>query len=145
GYMYRYNPGFNFLRELVAANALGPIYNISASMCTDLTEAKRQDLVFHQGGLMLELGCHLIDMIVLLLGEPRKVSAFLRQDTGISDGLNDNTLAVLEYDNALVTVESTAREPNAFASRRFKTVGTNGVFTLMPIEPPAGTLSLRAD
>ncbi|MBX3177389.1 MAG: Gfo/Idh/MocA family oxidoreductase [Candidatus Hydrogenedentes bacterium] len=145
GYMYRYNPGFDFLRKLVKEGMLGDIYSIHASMCTDLSPAKRQELLFHPGGLMLELGCHLIDMIVLLMGEPSKVTSFLRHDTGIDDTLNDNTLAVLEYDNALVTVESGAREPNAFASRRFRVVGTEGSFTLMPLEPPAGTLSLRRD
>lgn len=143
GYMYRYNPGFDFMRKLVKEGALGDVYSIHASMCTDLSPGARRNLVFHQGGLMLELGCHLIDMVVLLLGEPDKVTPFLRHDTGIDDTLADNTLAVLEYENAMVTVETGAREPHAFAGRRFKTAGTGGVFTLLPIEPPAGTLRLR--
>ena len=143
GYMYRYNPGFDFLRQLMKEGALGHVYSIHASMCTDLSAAKRQELIFHKGGLMLELGCHLIDMIVLLLGEPKNVTPFLRHDTGIEDTLADNTLAVLEYDDAMVTVETGAREPNAFRGRRFKVAGTEGAFTLTPLEPPAGTLSLR--
>lgn len=143
GYMYRYNPGFNFLRKMLAEGALGDVYSIHASMCTDLSADKRQELLFHPGGLMLELGCHLIDMIVLLLGEPKKVTSFLRHDTGIDDSLADNTLAILEYDRAVVTVESGARDPNAFAGRRFKVAGTDGAFTLSPLEPPAGQLSLR--
>jgi len=143
GYMYRYNPGFDFLRKLISEEALGEVYSIHASMCTDLSADKRQELLFHPGGLMMELGCHLIDMIVLLLGEPDKVTSFLRHDTDIDDTLADNTLAILEYDRAMVTVESGAREPNAFAGRRFKVAGTRGAFTLLPLEPPTGTLSLR--
>lgn len=143
GYMYRYNPGFDFMRALVRDGVLGHVYSIHASMCTDLSPEQRQKLLFHKGGLMLELGCHLIDMVVLLLGEPKSVTPFLRQDTGIADTLNDNTLAVLEYDNTMVTVETGAREPNAFRGRRFKVTGTDGSFTLNPLEPPAGLLSLR--
>jgi predicted dehydrogenase len=145
GYMYRYNPGFDFARKLLAEGTLGHIYSIHASMCTDLSAEKRKQLAFHPGGLMLELGCHLIDMIVLLMGEPRKVTSFLRHDTGMDDTLADNTLAVLEYEQAMVTVESGAREPNASSGRRFKITGTDGTFTLLPLEPPAGTLSLRRD
>jgi len=143
GYMFRYNPGFDFIRKMVAEGALGDVYSIHASMCTDLSPAKRAELTFHPGGIMLELGCHLIDMIVLLMGAPEKVTAFLRQDTRIGDGLNDNALAVMEFDKAIATVETAAREPNAFAGRRFRIVGTNGTITLSPLEPPAIQLSLR--
>lgn len=143
GYMFRYNPGFDFIREMVSEGALGDIYSIHASMCTDLSPAIRDRINLHPGGIMLELGCHLIDMIVLLLGEPAKVTPFLRHDTRVDDSLNDNALAVLEFKNAMATVETAAREPNAFAGRRFKIVGTNGSITLSPLEPPAATLSLR--
>lgn len=145
GYMYRYNPGFNFIRQMKTEGALGHVHSIHASMCTDLSAEKRQELLFHPGGIMLELGCHLIDMIVLLLGEPHKVSAFIRHDTDIDDTLNDNMVAVLEFEKALATVEITAKEPNAFASRRFKIAGTEGAITLCPLEPPAAQLSLRND
>lgn len=143
GYMYRYNPGFDFIRKMVSDGALGEIYSIHASMCTDLPQANRDRVNIHPGGLMLELGCHLIDMIVLLLGEPEKVTAFLRHDTPMADTLMDNTLAVLEFKKAMATVETAAKEPNAFAGRRFKVVGTEGAITLLPLEPPAAQLSLR--
>ena len=143
GYMFRYNPAFDFVRDMVAKGALGDIYSIHASMCTDLSQSVRDRINFHPGGIMLELGCHLIDMIVLIMGEPKKVTPFLRHDTRIDDGLNDNALAVLEFDKAMVTVETAAREANAFAGRRFKIVGTNGSITLSPLEPPSVTLSLR--
>jgi predicted dehydrogenase len=143
GYMFRYNPAFDFLRTMVSEGALGEIYSIHASMCTDLPPSIRERINLHPGGIMLELGCHLIDMIVLIMGEPRKVTPFLREDTRMGDGLSDNALAVLEYDQAMATVETAAREPNAFAGRRFKIVGTQGSITLSPLEPPQVTLSLR--
>lgn len=143
GYMYRYNPGFDFIRRMVAENALGNVYAIHASMCTDLTPKKRDGINIHPGGIMPELGCHLIDIIVLLLGEPKSVTSFIRHDTDVNDTLADNTLAVLEYDQAMVTVACSAREPHAGGERRFKVVGSDGSITLEPLEPPRARLALR--
>ena len=143
GYMFRYNPGFDLIRRAVKEGWLGHVYSISASMCTDLDERKRARIAEFKGGLMFELGCHLIDMIVLLLGAPAKVTSFIRHDGPQDDSLADNTLAVLEYPNAMVTVESAAMEREAFATRRFKIAGTNGTIILNPLEPPEATLTLR--
>lgn len=142
GYMFRYNPGFDFVRRASKENWLGDIYSISASMCTDLDDTKRQRIAQFRGGAMFELGCHLIDMIVLLLGAPTKVTPYLRHDGSQDDKLADNALAVLEYPRALVTVETAAMEPGAFATRRFKIAGTNGSIVLNPLEPPAARLTL---
>ena len=143
GYMYRYNPGFDFIRKLHGEGVLGDVFTIHATMCTDLPQSNRDRINFHKGGAMLELGCHLIDMIVLLLGEPKKVTSFLRHDNANDDNLSDNTLAVLEYDKAMVTVDISVQEPYSGAGRRFKITGTKGAVTLMPLEPPAAQLSLR--
>lgn len=143
GYMFRYNPGFDFIRAMVAEGALGHVHAIHASMSTDLSPEKRATINIHPGGAMLELGCHLIDMIVLLLGAPKAVTPFLRHDTDIDDTLADNTFAVLEYDRAMATVEVNAREPHAGGGRRFKVVGANGSITLEPLEPARARLALR--
>ena len=143
GYMYRYNPGFDLIRRAVNEGWLGQVFSINASMCTDLSKDKRTSIAFHPGGVMLELGCHLIDMIVLLLGRPNKVTSFIRHDSPIEDNLADNTLAVFEYDRAMVKVESNAQETAAFRDRRFKVVGTEGSIILSPLEPPVATLAFR--
>jgi predicted dehydrogenase len=136
GYMFRYNPGFDLIRKACAEGALGEIHSIQASMCTDLSEEKRSRIAHHPGGILLELGCHLIDMIHLILGEPKKVTSFLRHDTAIEDELNDNSVAVLEYENALAVVECNAFEKSAFSTRRFKVVGNKASLVLSPLEPP---------
>ena len=145
GYMFRYNPGFDLMRRAVKEGWLGEVYAIHASMCTDLNSEKRKRIAAFPGGIMLELGCHLIDMVHVLMGAPTNVTPFVRHDGPLSDGLADNTLAVLEYPKALVSIESAVMEPNAFPSRRFKVAGTNGSFILSPLEPPSGRLSLRRD
>lgn len=143
GYMFRYNPGFDFVRKMVAEGALGHVHSIQASMSTYLSPEKRAGINIHPGGAMLELGCHLIDMIVLILGDPKTVTPFIRHDTDIDDTLADNTLAVLEYDRAMATVEVSAREPHAGGGRRFKVVGSKGSITLEPLEAPRARLALQ--
>ncbi|MDX9971699.1 MAG: Gfo/Idh/MocA family oxidoreductase [FCB group bacterium] len=144
GYMFRYNPGFDLIRKAVTEGWLGDVYAINASMCTDLDPPKRQWASHHPGGMMLELGCHLIDMTVLLLGTPKKVTSYLQHVSKThNDTLADNTLAVLEYDNALVSIASAAMEPQAFPKRHFKIAGTQGCILLQPLEPPSVHLSLR--
>lgn len=145
GYMFRYNPGFDLIRQAVAEGWLGRIYSIDACMSTDLTPEKRLGFAHHPGGAMLELGCHLIDMIVLLLGRPEKVASFLRRDSPADDELSDNTLAVLEYADAMVQVESTAQEFQPFPERRFKIVGSAGSIVLNPLEPPSVRVALREE
>lgn len=143
GYMFRYNPGFDFIRRAAREGWLGRIYSIHASICTDLDAAKRERIAQYPGGLMFELGCHLLDMIVLLLGAPAKVTPFIRHDAAYADTLADNTLAVLEYPHAIATVESAAMEPQAFATRRFKVAGDKGSIVLNPLESPSARLALR--
>ena len=142
GYMFRYNPGFDFVRRAVREGWLGDVYSVHASMCTGLGPEKRRRMAFHPGGIMLELGCHLTDMIVLLLGEPLKVTSFLRHDGAAPDGLADNTLAVYEHERAMAVVETSALEKDAFPARRFKVAGTKGTIILSPLEPPAAQFCL---
>lgn len=143
GYMFRYNPGFDFVRRAAKEGWLGEVYSISASICTDLDAEKRARIGTFSGGIMFELGCHLIDMAVLLLGAPNKVTSFVRHDGPQQDPLADNALAVLEYPRAMVHIESAAMEFNAFPARRFKIAGTKGSIVLNPLEPPAAQLRLR--
>jgi len=143
GYMFRYNPGFDLVRRAVWEGWLGNVYNIYATMNKDLPEKRRREFAFHSGGMMLELGCHLIDMIVLLMGEPNRVISFLRSDGGFDDGLSDNTVAILEFEKALATVEVGAMEPEAEVARRFKVTGDRGSVFMEPMEPPCVRMCLR--
>jgi predicted dehydrogenase len=143
GYMFRYNPGFDLIRRAVTERWLGDVYYIYASMCTDYGPDKRTSVASYPGGIMLVLGCHLIDMIVLLLGTPSEVTPFLRHDADADDSLMDNTLAVLECADAMAVVETAVMEPAPFPARRFKVCGTEGSITLEPLEPPIARISLR--
>lgn len=142
GYMYRYNPAVELLGEFVQQGWLGEIFEIHAVMSKVVDEAARHDLTRFQGGMMFELGCHLIDLVHGVLGAPSQVRAFSRHSAAIDDGLQDNMLAVLEYPNALATVKTTALEVEGFARRHFVVCGTEGTFHIQPLDNPAARIAL---
>lgn len=143
GYMFRYNPGFHRIRQAVVGGLLGRIHRVHGCISTDLRPDARRRVSFHPGGMMLELGCHLIDILVLLMGRPERVTSFLRHDGGANDDLADNTLAVFEFESALATIETACIETEPFPRREFTVVGDQGTLALQPLEPPALRLCLR--
>ena len=148
GYMFRYNPGFEFIFDRVKDGFLGNIFAVRGRMSTGISQENRVALGEYQGGILFELLCHLIDIVVFLLGRPTKVTSFLRNDLGTTPQFADNTLAVFEYDNAMAHLESAAMEVSAFPSRRFEVYGTKGSVILEPFEraeKPSVRLCLDSD
>jgi predicted dehydrogenase len=140
GYMFRYSPGFIRVAELARSGQLGEIFEIRAHMSTNVNLAERTLQSRHLGGILYDLGGHMFDQIVWLLGKPARVSAFLRNDaTPELPMYSDNTLAVLEFPSALATVDIAAMEPRPTA-RRFEVYGTRGSAILEPFDP---SLTLR--
>ncbi|MFN9286717.1 MAG: Gfo/Idh/MocA family oxidoreductase, partial [Planctomyces sp.] len=80
-------------------------------------EADRVELYEFIGGMMFELGCHILDLVVGILGEPAAVTPYIRHSASHSDNLNDNMLAVLQYAQATATVRTTALEVDGFRRR----------------------------
>jgi len=146
GYMWRYHPGAQAALEAARKGWLGDVYLFRGiiSWGSDITAAARQALALFPGGLMFELGCHLIDRMVDLLGRPSKVSPFLRHDSSLQDGLADNALAVFEYDRVLAEIYSSALQPFGGSHRLLQIQGTNGTVTLQPIEPPSLVIDLKS-
>ena len=84
---------------------------------------------------MFDLGGHVLDQIVWLLGRPDKVSSFLRNDGSQIPGFADNTLAVFEFQRAMAIIDIAAMESRPMA-RRFEVYGSNGsAIILEPFEP----------
>ena len=138
GYMYRYNPGMVLLKDLLAKGWLGEPFEIQTVMGKRSGAAARKGWEgFSGGGMMFELGCHLIDTIVKILGRPPKVDAYQRHSSPIPDELNDNSLAVFAYPKALVTVRSSVNEVSGFDRRHFVLCGTKGTVHIQPIDSPS--------
>jgi len=135
GYMFRYQNGFCQIAEWVHDGLLGDIYCTRAHMSTSVDPSSRGALAVHQGGIFFDLGGHMLDQVVYLMGRPTRTTSFLRTD-GAGPACTDNTLGVLEFERGLAFVDIAAMEPKPMA-RRFEVYGTKGSAILLdPFEPP---------
>ncbi len=137
GYMYRYNPAVVMLRSFLNKGWLGEPFEIHAVMSKSIGGEKRRRLAAFEGGMMFELGCHLVDLVVGVLGRPEQVTAFRQHTSPRDDGLWDNMLAVLAYPGALATVKSSANEIEGFARRHFVVCGSEGTCHIQPLDRPS--------
>lgn len=142
GYMFRYNPGVVLLRDLLQKGWLGDIFEVHAVMSKVIDPQSRRGLAEYPGGIMFELGGHIMDLVIGVLGRPDKVTGFNRHSSSIDDGLVDNMLAVLEYPRATATVKSSAEEVEGFARRQLTVCGTEGTLHIQPLDAPAVRLAL---
>ena len=135
GYMLRYHSAFKQIDTWVKAGFLGDVFSVRAHMSTDVDADSRSRVSTHKGGIFFDLGGHMLDQVVWLLGRPVKVTAFLRNDTGLVPQFKDNTLGVFEFDNAIAFIDIAAMEPRPMA-RRFEVHGTQGSAIIVePFEP----------
>ncbi len=136
GYMYRYNPAVLKCLEHIKSGDLGEIYSINAEMSTYHPLDSKRWLKNFGGGIMYILGSHLVDLIVYIMGEPERITSYLKH-TGL-DGIDfaDNNLAVLEYEKALVRIFVSSVEVNGFGRRQFMVSGSKGTVNICPMERP---------
>ncbi len=133
GYMFRSNPAMNWICE--HRERLGEIFEIQANMSHDYGGEEYQKYIgSFPGGIMFNLGCHLIDFVVALMGRPAEVTPFLKSAPGDSDHIKNNCSVVLEYPQAVVTLRACSREIDGFGRRRLKICGTRGSVELCPLE-----------
>jgi len=143
GYMFRNNPAFQFCFRAVREGWLGDVFEVHAVISKKDPVSQRRRLTEFAGGTMFELGCHVIDAVVAVLGKPERVTPFLRRTRPDLDNLADNTLAVLEYPQATCTVRSSLVEVEGGQRRQFVVCGDQGTIDIRPLEPPALRLALQ--
>ena len=142
GYMWRQHPGFQAISEAARKGWLGEVFMVRGFISNRLAPARRLEWGEFPGGSMFELGSHLVDATVRLLGKPKSVTPFLRHHGRFEDSLTDNNLAVLEYDRAHALLVNTALQAGSAPPRSFEVLGTKGTALLQPLEPPTLTLEL---
>ncbi len=142
GYMYRYNPAVVLLRDFLKKGWLGEVFEAHAVMSKVIDPAQRRRLAEYRGGMMFELGCHVLDLVVAVLGKPSAVAPFNLHSARSDDALLDNMLAVLTYPRATATVKASALEVEGFDRRHLVVCGTEGTFHIQPLDNPAARLSL---
>jgi predicted dehydrogenase len=145
GYMYRYSPAVVLLRKFLKEGWLGEIFEVHTVMSKVVPPADRKELAEFRGGIMFELGCHVIDLVVGVLGKPEQVHPYPRTSGAHGDSLADNMLAVLEYPKATATVKSAALEVDGGSRRHFVACGSLGTFHIQPLDAPNVRLTLDRD
>ncbi len=144
GYMYRHNPAFRFCFQAADQGWLGKIFAVHGVMAKQSSVVERNRNLPYRGGMMFELGCHLIDALVRVLGKADSVAPFARNIRRDLDRLPDNQLAVFEYPSALATIRVSVTEVDGARRRQFVVCGTNGTIEIRPLEPPELTLTLNS-
>ena len=134
GYMYRYNPLVRDLLAKVRAGELGDIISVEAQMNCHHQPKYREWLNELPAGMMFFLGCHLVDLVMLLQGEPDNIIPLNRR-TG-TDGVDspDFGMAVMEYKRGVSFIKTTDIERGGYLRRQLVVTGTKGTVELKPIE-----------
>jgi predicted dehydrogenase len=141
GYMWRYHPGINAAIEAARQGWLGQVFLLRASMSNQVAADRRAQWGEFPGGVMFELGGHVIDPMIRLMGKPTKVTSALRTD-GQPDSLRDNCVAVMEWGKAMGIVHASTLQANSSKYRAWEVYGTNGSALVNPIEPPSMVIDL---
>ena len=144
GYMFRYNPGFQFIFNSIKNGLLGDVFEVDGVISKKIGDGTRRQLAEYAGGTMFELGCHLIDSLHVAMGTPDRVTAFPRTTYPDKDALVDNMLAVFDYPKATATIRSAMMEVAGIRRRQFIVVGSEGTIILRPLEKPVLELTLES-
>jgi predicted dehydrogenase len=135
GYMFRGNPAMQWCLKAVRNGWLGEIFEVQGSMSHNYGGDVYQEYLGNfQGGIMFNLGCHLIDLIIAMLGRPEKITPFLKSAPGYPDEIKNNCLTILEYAHATVSLRACSLEADGVNRRRFKVCGTKGSIEICPLE-----------
>src|SRR5712691_2378798 len=142
GYMFRYNPAVLMLREFLKNGWLGEPFEVHTVMSKVVPPSDRRTLAEYPGGIMFELGCHVIDLVVSVLGKPDSVKSFARKVGPQDDRLLDNMLAVFGYPRAIASVKAGAVEIDGGERRHIVVCGSEGTFHIQPLDAPSVRFTL---
>ncbi len=148
GYMLRYHDAFQQVADWARGGFLGQLFALRAHMTTNIPVSSpsrlntRTEIARHRGGILYDLGGHMLDQVVWMLGRPRHVTAFLRNDaTPELPNFVDNALGVFEFERALAFVDIAAMGARPM-QRRFEVHGTEGTAILLEPFEPGGAIRL---
>lgn len=134
GYMYRYTPAIQLCLRAVHEGWLGRVFEVHCVMSRMDGMDYRKWLSQFQAGAYYIFGCHLIDLVVSMLGKPDRVTPYLRRTWPEKDNVVDNGLAVMEYPYATATVRAAVVEVEGFRRRQLVVCGDKGTFDIRPLE-----------
>lgn len=136
-YMYRYNPAVIKLKEDIKAGKLGDIISAEGEMDCRHALPKRNWLKAYPGGMLYFLGCHMVDLVYSIMGDPEEIIPLSCSSGLEGTDAKDFGMAVFKYKNGVSVAKSTAVEDGGYERRHLLVVGTKGTVELRPIETGA--------
>lgn len=161
----RWDSDFLTLRSLIDSGSLGKLHRLESRMETLRERAKiswrDSPCPEHLGGVLLDLGSHLVDQALEVMGPVCYVSAHARSIRSIGIADDDMQMVLTHESGAISTL--TASKAAAFSGPRFTVLGTHGAVRIdaldsqeselragkMPgsdnwgVEPPSAFATLR--
>lgn len=146
GYMFRVNPAVKFCQKAVAEKWIGDVNFVEADMNHNYGSKQYEPYIkSFKGGVLYNLGCHLVDFILPMFGDvvPCQAHAVLQTSAAsTTPGTLSNTAALLAWKQGMALVRSCSKAPGG--QRRLRIDGTKGCIDLCPIERFDGkNLTLR--
>jgi predicted dehydrogenase len=124
----RWDSDFLTLRSLIDSGSLGKLYRFESRMETLRERAKASwrdsPLPEHLGGVLLDLGSHLVDQALEIMGPVRSVSAHARSIRSVEIADDDVQIVLTHESGAMSTL--IASKAAAFSGPRFTALGTHG-------------------
>lgn len=133
GYMYRNSPAVQFCIDAVKSGLLGNISTFDAVMSRYDGEASRRIFGTFKAGAPYIFLCHLVDLAVILFGEPKRIVPL--STCTRDDGVVDNGLAVMEFAAGCTAMLRTSIvEVGGFERRNLVICGDKGTLVVQPLE-----------
>ena len=135
GYMYRFNPFIVDAIERAKSGNLGKVFHVDAQMSVLHDMPLRAWQKTFKGGMAFYLGCHLIDLVVLLLGKPTKIIPLNRPADSLENDAEDFCMIVMEFaSGAIATIKTCGAEVGGHPRRRLAVCGTKTTIDICPLE-----------
>jgi predicted dehydrogenase len=133
-YMWRYNPAIHEMIRLVKAGTLGDIFYYRGHIPKPKGWHKQigEEIGYYHGAVYYEMGGHLVDLMVILMGRPKHVHPMLGKHYGDQRHI-DNAVVVHEFENGLGTIDTAAMHIESGKTRRIEVYGTQGTAIHTPI------------
>ncbi len=134
GYMYRFNPQVQEAIDIIKSGKLGEVYSVEAHMNCEHTPQKREWLSRFSGGMMFFLGCHLIDLIYTLQGEPLEVLPLIHSTNADNVTALDFGFCAFKYPNGISFAKACANEAGGYIRRQLVICAEGGTIEINPLE-----------
>jgi predicted dehydrogenase len=131
-YLFRYMSAVQEVLNRARHGEFGRIYEFRGRLPKDMASYQHyvDELGRYKGGIFFEMAGHLVDLLVALLGQPRKITPFLaHHHLAEPKDFVDDGIALFEFDNAFGIIEIPALEV-APHSRRIEVYGTEGAIVI---------------